>query len=248
MFGLGKKDNKKEIESKKIDNAPLVPFSSIHSISKWVKIFYILTISFTIISSASLLIEINLISSLMRDENTITDEEIAVNDLQVAIISGITFVVTITALILFYVWYYKVYRNLPSLGGKELNFSPRRSVIYFFIPILWFYKPYRSTVEIWKVSDPNLLTTDSASRHLMKTPSLIKVWWAFWIISGIIGSFYLRALPYMISPETLQQYIMFDYIDVFTNIPTIISDLLTFFLIKEISSRQEKKSHMGLGI
>jgi hypothetical protein len=235
-----------DLESKMANNTSIVPFSSVHSISKWVKIFYILTISFTLISSASLMMEINLLSLLMSDENIVTDEEIDANDLQVGIISVITFVVSITALILFYVWYYKVYRNLPSLGGKELKSSPRRAVIYFFIPILWFYKPYRSTVEIWKVSDPSIPITDNDSRRQMMTPSLIKVWWAFWIISGLIGNFYLRALPYIMSADTLQEYIGLDYIDLYTNIPIVISDLLTFFLVREISTRLEKKTRPPL--
>jgi len=224
------------------DTSSIAPFSSVHSFSKWVRIFYIISISLTVIFSISLLMEINLLSSMTKDISSVTDEEIEANDLRNLVIGIVSVPISIIALILFFIWYHKVYRNLPSLGGKELKTSPKWSVIYFFIPILWFYKPYQTTKEIWKVSDPTVTISDINSRKQMKTPSLIKTWWAFWIISGIIGWFYLRSLQYSISADTLEGIRAFDTIDLVTNVPIIISDLLTFFLVKEITSRQEKKN------
>jgi len=227
-----------------MNNSSIVPFSSIRSISKWVKIFIMLGIAFTIINSISTLLEINLLSSIIYDERSITNEDIGANDFRVLVIASFTTIIVIIGLILFFVWFYKSYRNLPSLGGKELKSSPRRAVIYFFIPILLFYKPYRATVEIWKVSNPSIHETNNDSRRQMKTPSLIKIWWAFWLITIIIGNFYLRAIPYIMSADTLSEIMVIDHIDLFTNIPIIISDLLTFFLVREISFRQEKKSSL----
>lgn len=227
-----------------MNNKTIKPFSSIRSISKWVKIFIIIGIGLTIVDSISIMLEINLLSTIIQDVTLVTDEEIEANDLRTMIIAFPVIIVMFINMILFFIWYYKAYRNLPSLGGNDLKSSPRRAIIYFFIPILWFYKPYRSTVEIWKVSDTSVHTTDDNSRRQMKTPSLIKIWWAFWILTTFIGNFYLRALPYTMSADTPSAILGLDVIDLITNIPFAISDILTFFLVKEIGFRQEKKSSL----
>lgn len=220
---------------------PIRPFSSIHVISKWVLIFCILSVAFTIIYSVSLLMEIELLSSLI-DGAQIPDETLDANDTRVFVISISSAAISFTLMVLFFIWFYKAYRNLPSLGGQELGLSPRRAIIYFFIPILWFYKPYGATKEIWHVSDPNTKTVDRALRRQMSTPSLIKAWWALWIVTNLIGNLYLRAIPYMMSADTLPEIMSLDVMDLVTNIPMVISDVLTFFLVKKISLRQEQKS------
>lgn len=191
-------------------------FHSIKSISTIVVISLILTISISGISMISSGMEIALLESLDSGID-FNDDELDANDLRVSTIASIYMIVSFSSLILFYIWFYKAYKNLPSLGGKELLFSARWVVLRFFIPILWFYQPYQATREIWKSSDPRIQESDKNTRKQMSTPSLIKAWWALWIISGMIGWFYLRSMSAMMNVDTIGGFIALDYMNIFTD-------------------------------
>lgn len=46
----------------------------------------------------------------------------------------------------------------------------------------------------------------------------------------------------MLNADTLDGFIVLDYMDIFTEIPMIVSSVLTLLLVKKISFNQEKKS------
>jgi hypothetical protein len=200
-----------------------------------------ISISMSLIYIASSLMEIDLLLSLDKGDK-FTDEELDANDSRVSIIASFSMMTAFSSLVIFYVWFYKAYKNLPSLGGKELLFSARWIILRFFIPILGLYQPYQATKEIWKSSDPRIRESDKTVRKQMSTPSLIKVWWAFWIITEVIGLFYLRGMSTMMNVDTISGFIALNYVAIFTVIPMIISDVLTFFLVRKISFNQENKS------
>jgi hypothetical protein len=225
-----------------MENEKNIPeFQSIKSISNIVVISLILAISISGISMISSGMEITLLESLNNGVD-FSDDELDANDLRVSTIASIYMIISFSSLILFYIWFYKAYKNLPALGGKELRFSARWVVLRFFIPILWFYQPYQATREIWKVSDPQTQESDKNTRKQISTSGLIKAWWALWIITGMIGWFYLRAMTAMLSVDTIGGFIVLDYMDIFTEIPMIVSSVLTLLLVKKISFNQEKKS------
>jgi len=217
-------------------------FHSIKFISNILIVSIILSISISGISIVSTAMEINFLES--SDEWIDFDnDEMDANDNRVLIIASIYVVISFSSMILFFLWFYKAYKNLPVLGGKELLFSARWVILRFFIPILWFYQPYQATKEIWKSSDPTIQETDKASRKSMITPDFIKVWWALWIISSMAGWLYLSFTSSMITMYDVDGFIILDYIDIFTEIPIIISSMLTLFLVKKISFNQEIKGN-----
>lgn len=218
-------------------------FHSIKLISKLTIIAFILSISITVIYDMSSLMEINMLQSI-DDGITISDDAIDANDLRVGILAGLDLIMAFTAMILFFIWFYKSYKNLPSLGAKELPYSSRWVILRFFIPILWFYQPYRATKDIWKSGDPNVRESDKHSRDQMKTPILIKFWWALWILGNMVGWIYLKSIPAMMNVDTISGYIVFNYMDMISDIPLIILDVLTLILVLKISSNQEKKNEL----
>lgn len=75
----------------------------------------------------------------------------------------------------FLVWEYRAYRNLASLGAKQLRFSPAGSAGWYFCPILNLWKPVQAMEDIWK-----------GSREGRPAFALVFVWWALIIISGLV--------------------------------------------------------------
>jgi hypothetical protein len=101
-----------------------------------------------------------------------------------AVFFGLAFIATAVA---FLMWTYRAARNLPSLGSFGQRFSPRWAVGWWFVPVMFFFRPYQVAAEIWKGSAP-----DSAQGHTVDWKAgpvspLLAWWWALWIASNIVG-------------------------------------------------------------
>lgn len=94
-------------------------------------------------------------------------------------IDTIDFLLFIALVTLFSVWVYRVNSNARALGAQGMRFSPRWAVGWFFVPIMNFFRPYQVVREVWKASDPKVLTQWDQK----KTPVLLKAWWAAWLLS-----------------------------------------------------------------
>ncbi len=218
------------------------PFSSTHNIAKWLIILLIIEVPVTSISAFSDFLQIGLLSSIkdssgsgMTGEAMLASNEGLSATLDLVRMAGL---VVLPSLALFYIWFYKVYRNLPALGATELDFSPRWAVACFFIPILSLYKPFRAAEEIWKASDPSIGMADTSWKN-SRTPAILKMWWFFWVMSSLGSLYYLRQGFVEHTPEQLI-YLTWGYLA--TDIFTAIVALLTIFIVRKIVSRQGKKS------
>lgn len=101
-----------------------------------------------------------------------------------AVFFGLAVIATAVA---FLMWTYRAARNLPSLGSVGQRFSPRWAVGWWFVPVMFFFRPYQVAAEIWKGSAP-----DSAQGHTVDWKAgpvspLLAWWWALWIASNIVG-------------------------------------------------------------
>lgn len=220
-------------------NSTVIPFSSTHRLGKWLIILLVITFSIDSIAVFGDLLQLDLLNS-MKDSNGmgVTDEMIQTNDDRQAII-GLFQLVMFPTLALFFIWFYKVYRNLPALGAEGLEFSPKWAVIYFFVPIFSLYKPLSATEEIWKASYPSMEETDSYSWQNNKTSPIILVWWIFWVISSM-ASFYL--LRQSFAADTVDELLNLSRLFVFSDLVSAISGGLTVLIVRKIYSWQEKKA------
>jgi hypothetical protein len=175
------------------------------------------------------------IEILGLDEGLVTSDPIDYVFLAYGFFALAEFTAIIAAIILFFLWFYRAYRNLPSLGATELEFSPRRAVIYFFVPILCLWKPFVATKEIWNVSASETGTSSKLSRAQVDTPRIVSLWWAFWVISNVVGWAIFRRGFLGESAESAWLYVASDILDV-------VSGLLTIRLIQKIDRMQATKS------
>ncbi len=132
-------------------------------------------------------------------------------------------IIFVSTVIVFLVWIHRAYRNLRAFGVHNLKYSSKWAVWGFFVPILFFYRPFQVVREIWKASDPYL--TDESSWQNQPTPSLLKWWWALFLITHFAVSGGWRV---EISIEaTYPAY--------------IVAAVLAIRVVREIDRRQEKK-------
>lgn len=83
--------------------------------------------------------------------------------------------IAITTIILFSMWIYRSNFNARQLGARGMKFSPGWSVGYYFIPILWFWKPYQAMKEIWRASRA------PASWESVTRGAVLPWWWFFFL-------------------------------------------------------------------
>jgi uncharacterized protein DUF4328 len=96
-------------------------------------------------------------------------------------LAGLTSLLITSAL--FLVWFHRAYRNAGALGAEDLQFSSGWAVGWWFVPIACFWMPYRAAVDIWMASAPvALATTGGQSMRADAKPTLIRVWWATWLV------------------------------------------------------------------
>jgi len=88
--------------------------------------------------------------------------------------------------ICFFVWMYRMDKNLRAFGAEELQFRPGWVVGYFFVPIMNLYRPYQAMSEIWQASDPGPAACTKAGRRPIHPPALLGVWWGCWLLWNII--------------------------------------------------------------
>lgn len=86
----------------------------------------------------------------------------------------------------FFVWTYRLNRNLRALGVTGLQFTPGWAVGYFFIPIMSLYRPYQIFREIWQGSDPGLAPRSGRAWQNIRPPALLGFWWVLWLISNLV--------------------------------------------------------------
>lgn len=173
----------------------------------------------------------------ISETEEITDPVVlAVGLLQIGV-ALISIVVYIATAVVFLMWLYRAYENLPSFGvpRREIKYSSGWAVGSFFIPFVSLVVPYRAVKELWKKSVPN------ASRMFgdLSVPGYFPLWWAVWLISSIANQAHLRLeFREAITAETSYTLgIVIGLIDV-------LSAVLALMVVREIEKQQTESSKL----
>ena len=120
-------------------------------------------------------------------------------------------------------WTYKTMLNAWMLGELKPNIKPALAVIYFFIPVLWFWKPYLVIKQIWD----NLFGSESSK-------GLIATWWLCWLLGfWVLGLMILLSVGLDINIPDL-------YYDLAITCE-VLSGILLIVIISKITIGQNKR-------
>lgn len=95
--------------------------------------------------------------------------------------------VTLASLILFIFWTFRVACNVRTLGATDIPTSPTWAVLWYFIPIAFFWKPYTALRDIWAASE------NPQGWVWFEPPRLFTVYWTLCVIDKITGFAAYRA-------------------------------------------------------
>ena len=133
-------------------------------------------------------------------------------------------------IVFFFIFIYRISKNLQLQFKQSLFCTPGWAVGYYFIPILNLFRPYQVLKDIYLVSKKGPIKT-----------SIIAIWWTFHLISSFVTMFVLRLdfQGLIDNQSTINMlYIFSDIIDLFLYI-------IEFIVIKEIALSYIKNYEEG---
>jgi uncharacterized protein DUF4328 len=180
-------------------------------LTRWLRILLCVGIALTVISFASGLMELKLLSDIQAGK-TLAPGVADSNDLRQRVIGGIRFVEIVAGIVIFAMWIYRANHNARQLGATGMTFTPGWAVGWYFIPIANLWKPYQAMKEIWKAS--------AAPAHWNDQPrgSILPWWWGFFLFNNVINQVAFRmamranTLPEIVASSTLS--VVADSVDV----------------------------------
>jgi uncharacterized protein DUF4328 len=143
------------------------------------------------------------------------------------------FATFIACIVFFSMWLHRVVRNMPQLGAPDPRWSPARSVVYCFIPILNLVHPLWSVLDAWRGAAASRRWLDKPSRRAIRPPLLFAGWWTTWLVGNY--SFNISA---RLSGTAAAIF------DVVGGMGICVAAALCILIVRDVTARQERKSQL----
>lgn len=218
-------------------------FAPADGAARWVKGLLVATLLLSIVAVVSGFLQAELVSRVAT--RGVSDAEAAASDSRQQLIGVLQVVVFIGTAVAFLIWFQRTHKNLPSLGGRELKYTPGWAVGGFFVPFLNLVRPLQTMREVWHGSDPSRLERDTASdgpsvRNRLGTPPLVGWWWALFLVSGFLGQITARMAS---APnQTLDQLQTLTGLSILSDVLEVPSTLVTLRLVGRITAWQAERA------
>ncbi|MGH7295409.1 MAG: DUF4328 domain-containing protein [Polyangiaceae bacterium] len=153
-------------------------------------------------------------------------------DLMAAAVIGLTAIAflgaSVCAWVLVPVWMHRASSNLRGLGRYGMTFSPGGCAGWFFVPFANLVMPPRAMSEMWRASDPE---ADQGSWFASKGTPLVAVWWAAWLVAGVIswGAYFAKDSPDVATT-----------IGLISNTLSAVAGVMLIALMRGVSGRQQQ--------
>jgi hypothetical protein len=139
-------------------------------------------------------------------------------------------IVNLASIIAFLFWFRRAYFNLHIIIS-DLRYKESDAVIWWLIPGFNWYKPFEIMKEMYVRSE---LFLQSRNPNFVKVLSIIsiRIWWGFWIFSGIINLLIFQTTLKATEIEDLAESAL---LQVYASSFNILLALITIFIIKRYS-------------
>ena len=148
----------------------------------------------------------------------------------------VSIIVLVTSAVFFLIWFFRSYRNLSAFNVQSLNHSPTSATVYWFVPLLCFYFPFRAMNEIYHGSDPDIDPEFTRFSDTSTAP-LHGIWWSTWVIASIVGNITFRV---SLQAESQKVVNIIEWIDIVMLPVWMICAWCAYEIVREITNRQEE--------
>jgi Domain of unknown function (DUF4328) len=200
-------------------------------------LFYTL-VAVTAVAIAAAVVEYRFYSRYTDGEPVDEDAE-----LPVVLFSGLVglvqFGLYVAVVVLFIVWFHRLYSNLPALGATNIRWGKGWAIGAWFVPILSLWRPKQIANDIWRSSDPHAPPQQGSSWRDKDVPIVFQWWWAAFLVSQWIGNAALRAtLRADTASDLAQTAVVYGIADGFD----ILAALLAVAVVRRTTARQEERA------
>jgi hypothetical protein len=219
------------------------PYESGRALAYVAMSLFAINILVHLIAVASVFMQIDLLYKVMEETTQVTREQLLANDAREALVRVVVLVSFIATAIGFLIWVYRAYKNLRPLGANP-DTTPGWAVGYFFVPILNLFRPFQVFQEMWRESDPETVTASGIRpMHAFIEDSskslLVIFWWGLWLLANIASWI---ALSWNRNAQILNDYIIASWINMASDLLTVIAAIACIIVIKKITDRQDEKN------
>jgi len=147
----------------------------------------------------------------------------------------------VPALLLFLVWNYRSYRNLPRLGATGLKHRSWAVVPYWFIPVVSLLLPKHVMNDVWRASDPELPVAQGAKWKDRAIPAVLGWWWGFVVAYQLATS---RAFSLDVTGNGLEDERNEMIFSIAYAALGIVAFGLTAIVVQRVTERQEQRRQL----
>ena len=137
-------------------------------------------------------------------------------------------------------------RNLLTLKSDKQGFSPEKSVMWFFVPVLNLIKPWQVFRELFRGSDPDVTTSNQVEwKTKGKVPVIVNVWAAIFVAVFLFNPRTIGMYWYSVR-ETLDDVVIAHQRLVIADLLLAVLGVAAIFVALELHKRQEAR-HAKVG-
>jgi hypothetical protein len=172
------------------------------------------------------LIDARMLTRAIEDPDAVSQNRLELSDRLTATGGILQFALLVVTAVVFLLWFHRAARNLPALGVLEER-TPAWSVGSWFVPFVNFVVPKWVSNDLWRAGDRSA-----------QYPLVLDVWWAFWLISSILGNIAGRAFA---GADELREFRSADYADAAASGIGIVAAILCIRVVKSITRRHDER-------
>ena len=156
------------------------------------------------------------------------------SDLIEVTIGSVQIVVSGIILIVFLRWMYRAAANNHAWKIEAITQKPHWSWFNFIIPVWSLFKPYEFFREIWNAVEFNKDEPENWKK--LPAPRCLKIFWAMFLISNLLGRATFRL---GMKAESVESLINLDWLCLINEMVDIVQNLALIVLVAGIMERQK---------
>jgi len=187
-------------------------------------------VALTVVSILAELSQVGLLRQLQADETAVADSKLVASDIRIVVTGVAQTGVRVATIVLFLVWFYRVYRNAEGIFRYPMRHSHGWAVGSWFVPFLNFVRPIQMIYDAWRGSRPH-----DGGDHV---PAVFGLWWALWLVLYPVER---MASQQTLRAETAEEYISASHSTVFANTVQIAAALGAIVVVRRLTGRQRER-------
>lgn len=148
--------------------------------------------------------------------------------------AGLQLIAALACMAASLMWQYRATSNTIGLSSDPALISPKWAVIWWFVPVMFFYKPLIAVGQLWRIS--------SAGRRWKSviTPRNLMVWWGLFWLTSVVSLIVTAAVVETPTANLSQQSVQSQFVILSaTELLVVLVAGLWAHIVSRITSMQE---------